>query len=580
MTRAPLLFGEMIHLSRSPRTWALRAGFVMFLASAAALAWPWSGAAGGFHAAGRALFQVFFWTEFVAGLVLVPAMVAPAIAWERERATLDLLSVAPVTDFDIVSGKLLANGALTATTLAAGLPVGFAALLLGGVTPEVLAATVVALLLNGLFAASVSILMSATSDRAGTATGLTLVTLIVFLAVSGALGGVAAGFVSSGGTKSLPFSVMAFLCPWSATIRDAVAPAPAPWLDRGLAWTAHLLEAAAALWLSSVVLRNARSPRGRGRRPLAAPVEASGVPMAFFPPSAIPAQGPIVPTFLPGSRPAPAGPVLPPIAAFRPAVSGSRRLPIQGNPVYWKDRQFDDSTARQVLTLFGTIACAGALGCNVLFAAAAMLSSSGRQNAAVGAYTLVFDLVLCVVLAIGAGASTLGPERLNGTLPILLSTGLPVRQILAGKLLASLRSIAPVLVAGIAHAALAALTMGRWGPLAFAVFVAAVGATFTIACTASLAAGDPRRASAAATAALFGLWAVPSLAALPFRSQAVPLTSLNPFGLLLRCVSAASDGSLAAPSLPAAALFVAASAAVAAACLAGAVSALEARIRA
>lgn len=580
MTRAPLLFGEMIHLSRSPRTWAMRAGFVVFLASAAALAWPWSGAAGGFHAAGRALFQVFFWTEFVAGLVLVPAMVAPAIAWERERATLDLLSVAPVTDFDIVSGKLLANGALTATTLAAGLPVGFAALLLGGVTPEVLAATVVALLLNGLFAASVSILMSATSDRAGTATGLALVTLIVFLAVSAALGTVAMLATSSASSRADSFTVMAFLCPWSATIRDATAAAPVSWLDRGLAWTAHLLEAAAALWLSAVVLRNARSPRGRGRRPLAAPADASGIPMALFPPSPIPAQGAVVPTFLPGARPAPKIPVLPPIPAFQPASPASRRLPIRGNPVYWKDRQFDDSTARQVLTLFGTIACVGALGCNALFTAAAMLSSSGRQDPALGAYTLVFDLALCIILTIGAGSSTLGPERMNGTLPLLLSTGLPVRQILAGKLLASLRSIAPVLLAGTVHAAAAALTLGRWGPLAFGAFVAALGASFTLSCAASLAAGDPRRAAAAATGILFGLWAVPSLAALPFRGHAVTLTSLNPFGLLLRCVSAASDGSLAAPSLPAAAVFVAASAAVAAACLAGAVSALEARIRA
>lgn len=580
MTRAPLLFGEMIHLSRSPRTWALRAGFVVFLASAAALAWPWSGAAGGIHAAGRALFQVFFWTELVAGLVLVPAMVAPAIAWERERATLDLLSVAPVTDFDIVSGKLLANGALTAATLAAGLPVGFASLLLGGVAPDVLAATVVALLLNGLFAASVSILMSAASDRAGTATGLALVTLIVFLAVSAALGGMASAFASGATGKPAAYSLLAFLCPWSATIRDAMSATPVPWLERGLAWTAHVLEAAAALWLAAVVLRSARSPRGRGRRPLAAPAGGTAIPMAFFPPSGIPAQGPIVPTFLAGSRPAPPTPVLPPLPAFRPAHPGSRRLPIRGNPVYWKDRQFDDSTARQVLTLFGTIACIGSLGCNVLFTAAAMLSSSGRQDPALGAYTLVFDLLICVVLAIGAGSSTLGPERLNGTLPILLSTGLPVRQILAGKLLASLRSIAPALVAATVHAAAAATILGGWGPLALGAFVAAIGAAFTLACAASLAAGDPRRAAAAATAALFGLWVVPSLAALPFRGHAVTLTSLNPFGLVLRCVSAASDGSLAAPSLPAAAVFVAASAAVAAACLAGAVSAMEARIRA
>ncbi len=580
--RSPLLTGELIHLSRAPRTWAMRAGFVVFLAAAAALAWPWSGSSSEFRQAGVTLFRIFFWTEFIAGVVLVPAMVAPAIAWERERGTLDLLSVAPVTDFDIVSGKLVANGVLTAATLAAGLPIGVAALLLGGTTPVLLLTTTIGLILHGLFAASISILMSALSDRAGTATGLALVGLVFFAVASTVIGAVASaiahGLIGDVGGNA----VLSVICPWSAAIRDGMAGSPASWLDRGLAWGAHLAESAGALAGAAVLLRNARSPRSRKAPALPPLAGASAIPMAFFAPSSAQASGPVVPIPLAHPAASAAAPAAAPhraVPAFAPVRNF--RLPIRGNPVYWKDRAFDDPTARQVLTVFGSLICGGTLACNVLFwLVARVAASSGPPTAAAAHVTLLLDLLVCTILAIGAGSSTLGPERDNGTLPILLSTGLPTRDILAGKLLASLRSIAPALAVAFLHAAFCSLSIGLTGPLLALSFAAAIACAFTLACAASLAVGHPRRAASATTAALFALWAVPALAALPLRTHAPFLTSLNPFGIILRSVSSACEGIYRPPDAVAVLIFLAVSLAIAVSCVAGASAAMEARVRA
>ncbi|MCE9583855.1 MAG: ABC transporter permease, partial [Planctomycetes bacterium] len=303
MIRSPLFAGEIIHLSRTPRTWAIRTGLAVFLAAAAAMAWPWSGSALKMHVAGTAMFQVFFWTEFVAGLLLVPAMVAPSIAWERENGTLDLLSVAPVTDLEIVSGKLFANGALVAATLGAGLPFGVAALMLGGATPEMLLATTVGLVLHGIFAASISILMSASSDRAGVATGLAIVTLVVFGVISLTLGGVGSKIAEGllvgrhAGTagsfrEGIPPVVFSVLCPWSATVHDAVGGgvSGASWLERCVAWAIHLLESGGALALAGIVLRHKRSPGSRGAAlvPLTGP--GPRIPMAVLAPPVVTAR--------------------------------------------------------------------------------------------------------------------------------------------------------------------------------------------------------------------------------------------------------------------------------------------------
>ncbi|KAF0242889.1 MAG: hypothetical protein FD180_3691 [Planctomycetota bacterium] len=575
MIRSPILAGELIHLSRAPRTWALRAGLAIFLASAAALAWPWSGDASTYQARGVALFQIFFWSEFVAGLVLVPAMVAPAIAWERERATLDLLSVAPVTDFDIVAGKLAANGALTAATLAAGLPIGVASLLLGGTTPLLLLTTTAGLILNGFFAASISILMSASSDRAGTATGLALVTLLVFGGLSAILGAIAMGAVGSAAGSSWTFPTFSVLCPWSVAIRDAFMLESVTWADRGLAWGAHLAESFGALAIAATVLRNARSPRGNSGPALPPRKDAPSIPMAFF--ARVPACRQVLSERSESKGP----PARPPAPLAAVAPWRNARLPIVGNPIYWKDRAFDASPARQVLTIFGAITCAGSLALNGLYWIICVFSSASATTSPTSLHVLLmFDLLIGIILAIGAGASTLGLERDQGTLPILLSTGLPARDILRGKIRAALRSIAPALAVALLHAAFAFLTLGRFGALVAAAFLAGLVVPFSLACAASLVVGRSRRAASAATGALFALWALPSLAALPYRESAPLLTSLNPFGIILRSVSATSDWPLSKPHLVAALVFLAASAAVAVVSVAGAVSALEARVRA
>ncbi|MCE9582231.1 MAG: hypothetical protein K8T20_07040, partial [Planctomycetes bacterium] len=249
-------------------------------------------------------------------------------------------------------------------------------------------------------------------------------------------------------------------------------------------------------------------------------------------------------------------------------------------PVYWKDRIFDDSPARQVLVVLGAAACGLVFfGDAVAWLFTCVIAGRPLSDFAPAHLTLVFDRAVTLVLAVGAGATTLGPERQQGTLPILLATGMPSRDILRGKFLAAIRSIAPVLVVAGAHLAFASLTMGIAGLSAALAFILGLASAFALACSLSLAAGHPRRAAVLTTGALFALWAVPSLFALPFPAHADFLTSLNPFGLLIRSVSLAG-GHSAEPHPAGAVLFVVGSAAISVAALAAASAALESRVRA
>jgi ABC-type transport system involved in multi-copper enzyme maturation permease subunit len=515
---------EALNLARSPRSYALRAGFVVFLLAVVALAWPWNGTPAELQARGFAVFQCFFWAELVAGFFLVPAVVAPAIAWERERRTLDLLMTSPVSDAEIVVGKLASNSLQVLALLAAGVPVGFASLLLGGATPEQLLCAVVSVLLNGVFCAAVSILVSAFADRSGVATALATVIVFAFLSLSLVVGGVAAAFVASSKSDIWIHAFSAF-CPWVAYVHNSVT-GETSWLARAIAWASNLAFAGAALWLAVVVLRSSRSPRGKRARSHAPPLPKDGIPMAMLPaspPLAAPAHAPIPPP--------PAAPRAGVTRIFGFLRPFGTHLPVKGNPVAWKDSRFGGGDGRLVVSILGAIAC----GACLLGAGIAVLSSSGLAQPERAHLPLVFEAAVVVVVCLGAGAGTLGPEREQGTLPLLIGTGMPPSDILRGKLRAAIRSALPALAIVAAHALFAILTSGVPGLTAAAVLVLSGTFALVLSAAVSLEAGKPRRAAGAALALLFALWGVPALAAIPLENHRDTLLQLNPLGLVWAC---------------------------------------------
>ncbi|MBI4499045.1 MAG: ABC transporter permease subunit [Chloroflexi bacterium] len=96
---------------------------------------------GGYQVAtlGLQVFGLLAVFQLLLVIFIVPGLTAGAIAGERERQTLDLLLVTPLSAFSIVLGKLLSSLAYVLVLLLASLPVFSLAFLFGGVSPTMVA---------------------------------------------------------------------------------------------------------------------------------------------------------------------------------------------------------------------------------------------------------------------------------------------------------------------------------------------------------------------------------------------------------------------------------------------------------
>lgn len=108
----------------------------------------------------RGLFQTFAMAQFLTILVLTPALVAPVIAAEKSRKTLQYLLCSRLSSAEVVLGKLAARVLLLVVLLAVGLPVLSLLMLFGGIDREMIALTYAALGAEVIFLAGLSILVS------------------------------------------------------------------------------------------------------------------------------------------------------------------------------------------------------------------------------------------------------------------------------------------------------------------------------------------------------------------------------------------------------------------------------------
>lgn len=136
----PLVGWELTRLSRRGTAHVWRAAYALALLVALGLCYTdWSGDAARFA---EAFAGTFFYCQFAAVLLVVPAYVGGMMAEERERGTLDLLRASGLSDREIVLGKLAARLVHVAGILLTGYPVLAAIALAGGVSPgRVLAET-------------------------------------------------------------------------------------------------------------------------------------------------------------------------------------------------------------------------------------------------------------------------------------------------------------------------------------------------------------------------------------------------------------------------------------------------------
>jgi hypothetical protein len=255
-------------------------------------------------ASAASLFTVFFWCQLVVAGVLVPALVAPDLPLEREQGTLELLLACPQEERDLILGKLTSHATTISWLLAASLPVGVGAVLLGGIAFERAIAACIGATLTALFAVTLSLRVSlletgtirATLKALGFHLGIAGVlwiasnvvgidTVVFVIVGSFTLGAIAGAWASGRSTgevqpawvlagggiglvvallvisnfpvsptprySSYPYSYgpprpaktetpVYFLCPWSAYIADATSTGLS-WAERGAAWLGHLI---------------------------------------------------------------------------------------------------------------------------------------------------------------------------------------------------------------------------------------------------------------------------------------------------------------------------------------------------
>ena len=128
---------------------------------------------------GRGIFAALMFLQTLMISILAPASTAGTISGERERQTLDLLAVTPISSVAIVVGKLLSSLTWVFILITASIPVAALVFVYGGVAPDDLLRGYVVLFVTAIAFGALGVFFSALVRRSGAATGLTFVGVLV-----------------------------------------------------------------------------------------------------------------------------------------------------------------------------------------------------------------------------------------------------------------------------------------------------------------------------------------------------------------------------------------------------------------
>lgn len=141
MWLGPIFWLELTLASRRRRLWVARAGYASMLLFAMWLSYPerTTGASPQVVNIGSRFAQGFFltygWLQLVAIYFLTPTLLAGAIAEDRERKIFDYLLASPLTNREIIFGKILPRLFDLASVLLAAFPLIGIVQLMGGTSP-------------------------------------------------------------------------------------------------------------------------------------------------------------------------------------------------------------------------------------------------------------------------------------------------------------------------------------------------------------------------------------------------------------------------------------------------------------
>lgn len=434
-----LLFGpifqkDMRVAGRKPGLYVGRALFALALAAAVSIAFAgvWQSTRGAQSPSARiqalqgvapSIVAAVLWVQFGSLLLLSPMLTAGAICDERRAQTLPALLTTPLTPLQIVCAKLASRLAQLVIIALIALPVLLAVRLFGGVRAETVIAGVALSISVALMGAGVGLWFSVRAARAATAAlaayclialigaGLPLL-MLAFNAIAedrfpGARLSDVLGAWAPDWSLRIPWPAILVSSPPAALGAVVIAS------DQGLTiqglpvrtlWVASSLWALlialfsvsmASLSLRRVMRRSLGAPRltRRQRRRLRrAPAEAEQ------------------------SEPVP--------------ISARRSRRVGSDPVLWRE-------LRQSLFPSRSMLIASLLGVGVI--AAVMYLAMDRDEEALAFVPVIIGMILLLLQAALLSSSGFTSERESRTLDTLLTTRLTPAQIVAGKLLGSIR---------------------------------------------------------------------------------------------------------------------------------------------
>ena len=128
---------------------------------------------------GRGIFTALMLLQTLMISVLAPASTSGTISSEREKQTLDLLAVTPISSVAIVVGKLLSALTWVFVLILASIPVTALVFVYGGVAPDDVVRGYLVLFVTAVAFGALGVFFSSLVRRSGAATGLTFVAVLV-----------------------------------------------------------------------------------------------------------------------------------------------------------------------------------------------------------------------------------------------------------------------------------------------------------------------------------------------------------------------------------------------------------------
>jgi ABC-type transport system involved in multi-copper enzyme maturation permease subunit len=128
---------------------------------------------------GRGIFIALMFLQTLMIAVLAPASTSGTISSEREKQTLDLLAVTPISSVAIVVGKLFSALTWVFVLILASIPVTALVFVYGGVAPDDVIRGYFILIVEAIAFGALGTFFSALLRRSGAATGLTFVAILI-----------------------------------------------------------------------------------------------------------------------------------------------------------------------------------------------------------------------------------------------------------------------------------------------------------------------------------------------------------------------------------------------------------------